>query len=505
MKKVKMIFSFFITVIFIFGILTTTVKGEELTPSTEQRLEFRVVSVQNVDEKDKQVIVEFWAYNMEFAGIDLNLYYDSSKLSPSDLDTNDYITEGIATDSNMFWKESVLEENLDVWFRKYLPEELQYIMTIMNSENPQSQHIYTGTNADGEDYISIKAEEDGVLLGKFSYRLFNGKVTEDTFGLQETDEQPTGIQVIIDNVDEYVDPNIFKVVLDFASDNANLSNIKVDDNNITEFDKDTTSYNVEINEIKDEIKLLPIKEDELATINVKKYVENGPYEEISLDSGGEFYNVVLNDLGEETKIIIEVTAEDGEATKQYEIVFKIPCGIVQGSLQLGDTLRESMQGSYDIYVEYIADITAYQTGDVDWNGILTQENTFEEVDLITNFGNTQSDKDDGSYELKLLPGTYDIKIEKPGFIVAVITDIIVEKDKIVELENKTLLEGDTDRSGMVVLSDVIEIVKKGDSYKGSSLYEEACDYGKKGYIALSDIISTVKNVDLYINIEKYKE
>jgi hypothetical protein len=472
------------------------VVAAQLTPQENQYIEFRVVSVEKVEGKDKQVIAELWAYNMEFTAIDLNLYYDNTKLRPSDIETNEYIEQEDAQDGNMFWKTEKFTEDLDIWFMQYMPDWLQYIFSILFSETSQNQHIYTGTNQNGEEYISTKAGEEGVFLGRFSYRLFNGKIDETTFGLKSTSEQPTGIQVIIDNVDEYVDPNIFKVSLRHKSDNANLLDIKIDDESIPGFDKNIQAYEKEILEQKEKVNITVTKEEETATVKVKKEIPDPEnvgqviYEEIPIDEENNQYIVDLNQIGEDTKIKIEVTAEDEETVKTYELTIKRPCGKIVGSIE-----------TINIEGIHIAQVKIYKKDQIDWDNLYGHE----ELDQIQTV-NTIQTNEDGTYEIKLIPGEYELLIDKPGYLDYIVKNLKVEKDSTIELEHEILIPGDVDKSGLVSFEDLTFVnIWYGAEKDISEDYTENADFEQKGYVGFEDVTWINQNYEKERKIIIYEE
>ncbi len=96
-------------------------------------------------------------------------------------------------------------------------------------------------------------------------------------------------------------------------------------------------------------------------------------------------------------------------------------------------------------------------------------------------------------------------IERPGFLQEVVTEMAVNDGTEIDLGHRILIEGDTDRSGIVDVVDLVRTVDLGDYAVGDPEYDEACDFGQKGFIGVTDLVSTVTNGDCYMNIEKYKE
>ena len=59
-------------------------------PTENQFFELRAVKVTNIEGKDKQVIFELWAHEIEFKGFDVRFSYDGTHFAPSNITTNDY-------------------------------------------------------------------------------------------------------------------------------------------------------------------------------------------------------------------------------------------------------------------------------------------------------------------------------------------------------------------------------------------------------------------------------
>lgn len=68
-----------------------------------------------------------------------------------------------------------------------------------------------------------------------------------------------------------------------------------------------------------------------------------------------------------------------------------------------------------------------------------------------------------------------------------------------------MIEGDTDRSGVIDLDDLVGVVNANDTAVGDGVYEERFDFGQKGIVSIDDLVSTVTNNDSLISIEKYSK
>lgn len=369
-----------------------------------------------------------------------------------------------------------------------------------------------------------------VCLGKVSFQLMSGDFDIADFALlPDADTIPhTGIKINIDILTAYEKESTFRFTDATASKDATLSNLIVsnlDDDTLSDYKEYTLNpaftssdlnYEIELMEYIDEIFIRPKINDATATMKIK-YPKRDVDDKLVYDSSGtdiEYeendatddtpFGIRINKLGEpDTEITIIVTAGDGRTIEEYKVVVKRPYGTIKGSIQLGNNLRDSMDISYGIYVEYIANATIYPSGVFDWDGILLRTSSLSDLDSIDYITQTQSDKDDGSYELYVIPGQYDLLLEKPGFLANVVADITISEGEVIDLTNRILLEGDVDRSGIIDLDDIVRIVAVSDSVDGDGVYDEIYDFGKKGYVSIDDLVSTVTNSDNLITIERY--
>ena len=210
----------------------------------------------------------------------------------------------------------------------------------------------------------------------------------------------------------------------------------------------------------------------------------------------------------QTGIKVNVNGEDSyEAKSLYEFTLQLepPVGTITGSVQLGEGLRENIQASYGRYVEYIANVTLYEAGQFNWDGIVTKESSLDELDTLEIKAQTQTNKDDGSFEIEIPPGEYDLIIEREGFLAYIIREIQIEAGDTIDIGNKVLSEGDIDRTGIIDLDDMVGVMNVNDSVEGDGTYQEKYDFGQKGFVSLDDLVSTMNNMDKLINIEDYIE
>ena len=411
-------------------------------PTEDQFFELRAVKVTNIEGKDKQVIFELWAHEIEFKGFDVRFSYDGTHFAPSNITTNDYTDD----ETEFFKFESEFSDCLELFTVPYTGTSTGGMRAVASFNPPisESEHIKNKEN------VGMIVDSSGsVLLGTLSFRTTLDKFDISSFKLETSDttSPKTGIKIIIDGSTYYENQSTFRYTDKSASRNADLSNIKLsngneDDENYKEyvlnpsFDKNTLEYTTELLEYVDKVNLEVTKDDEKSSIVIKqpKHDENGNlvfeddgstivYEEASLDDLKN--EIVLNKLGEpDTVIELKVTAEDEVTTKTYKITIHRPYGTIKGSIHTVN--------SNDVH---IADVKVYNNSDqIDWENI----SSHDELDNYKTVLNKKTNED-GTYEIKVIPGNYDVLIDKVAYLDYIVTTIQVNENDEIDLDNVELI------------------------------------------------------------------
>ena len=503
------------------------VYASTLEPANDQKIEYRAISQEVVNGK-KQLIIEIRIRKLKFKGIDLRLQYNTALLTPSNIETNAAINvndaDGIPSN---FTYINGFEKYMDMLEIEGTTGELRMVYSILGEDERTGTNDYYKEETANQPIVEVT---DEAIIGKISFQMEDGiAITTDDIKLKTGSTSPTtGIKVVTSESNNYQAQSLFEFTLDLKSKNANLKKIEISNGNNEEgnyrnydlnptFDKDTLEYETKILEYVDSVDLKMQTEDAKSTIKIKypKKDENGKtekdsngdivYEEKQItDTSQEIQEKIgLNELGEEETIIeITVTAEKQEIQKTYKIHIKRPYGKIKGKIQLGDGLKESMDGSYGITMNYAADLRIYKQGQVNWDDIIPGNLSLDDVDSEQTEKTTKSD-DDGNYEIYVIPGKYDFYAERQGFLADITTKITINENDEIDLGTKILYEGDADRSGIIDLNDTIEIVNSMGASEGDSTYSERYDFGQKGYVSLDDMVSVVGNLYKTIKIQEY--
>lgn len=507
-KTIKKIFIILIVSFSIILCSHTTYATLENTYATlenteEQYMELKVVDIIDVDGADKQIILEWWSYNLNFKAVDVRFSYDETKIKPSNLQTNAYVTTSDGVDSFEFAGD----------FASYMAymtasaENGEYRCT-MSLENYDD----TGTYIENDTtlgYIVNSNVEGGVLLGRMSFRLYSGDIDETTFALKTGTTSPmTGVQVAQTYTAAYEDPSVFRFTI--LSDDATLKEIQYDFFNyneengaqvlpqltyeqldLSQKDADSTDdvskYTINLLEDLNNISLKLEKSNENAVVKI---------DNVEIDTS-QSKELVLKNLGEEDTVIdIVVTAEDGKTIHTYKLVIHKPYATIKGSITTPYTT--------DITGKYICDIYVYKEDDVaqifDWDTRINEFNSGTTTDTINADLHTINEvkkvttNDDGTFEINVIPGTYDVLQDKLGYLDHIYIYMTVAEGDVIDLGNYELIAGDSNKDGIVQLRDKVLVT----TYNGKSTmdadYSEAYDLNNDGQIQLRDkVIVTAEN------------
>lgn len=204
------------------------------------------------------------------------------------------------------------------------------------------------------------------------------------------------------------------------------------------------------------------------------------YEEKELKSN-EALEFTLNKLGEpDTQVSVIVTAEDGKTTNTYKIIIHRPYGTIKGSVLTNNT--------NDIHK---ADIKIYYSSiGFDWQNMTDHS----DLDLLKPETMIESE-DDGSYELLVIPGTYDLILDKPGYLDYIILSIPIGNGEEINLDQIELVAGDVNKDGLIELEDMGYINDNYDAQLGDGIYETRFDFTGDELVDLEDMSLINDNYD----------
>lgn len=426
-------------------------------------------------------------------------------------------TNEITDDETQYFKfEDEFKDSLDCFALPYTEKDNVLDWTIsFNPPVEESEHIIDDGTGSGTKIVTTAG---GVLLAKVSFQMLSDEFDISGFSLQEDTNSPTtGIKINLNITNAFENQSTFRFKDATASKNADLSNLIVSSGTVDDvdpskstykeytltpnFDKDTLSYQMELLEYLDEIDIKPVLSDSKSTIKIKVpkrdadgnlvYESDGitiVYEEKEIQDNVAS-SVTLNKLGEpDTKITVIVTAEDKKTVKNYDLVVKRPYGIIKGSIYIDPMSSKGIHKS---------NIRVYNSNDVskviDWSTLVsgTLDNvhdtllTLNSQDYITN--------DDGTYEVYVIPGTYDILLDKDGYLDHIYTSKIVNNGDTIDLGYKELYAGDFNKDGCIQIVDMSMILNSYGTDSNDSGYELKKDFNEDGEIQILDLSVFLRN------------
>ena len=194
--------------------------------------------------------------------------------------------------------------------------------------------------------------------------------------------------------------------------------------------------------------------------------------------------MILNKLGEpDTKLTIIITAEDGITENTYEVFIKRPYGTIKGTIYTPHTT--STTGIYK------SDIRIYKSEDVetviDWNTIVSGTTDDVHDKLLTLKSQDYVTKDDGTYEIYVIPGTYDVLLDKGGYLDHIYISKVVNEGDIIDLGTKELLAGELNKDGSIEISDLSLLLASFGITSSDATFNPDMDFNEDEVIDISDL------------------
>lgn len=382
----------------------------------------------------------------------------------------------------------------------------------------ESDHIIDDGTGTGNKIVTTAG---GVLLGKVSFQMLSDEFDISGFSLQEDTNSPTtGIKINLNITNAFENQSTFRFKDATASKNADLSNLIVSSGTVDDvdsskstykeytltpnFDKDTLSYEMELLEYLEEIDIKPVLSDTKSTIKLKVpqrdadgnlvYDSDGVtilYEEKEIQNNVPS-SVTLNKLGEpDTNVTVIVTAEDGKTVKKYNLVIKRPYGTIKGSIFLKPMESTKV---------YEATIRLYKSDEVktiiDWSTVTSGKRDTIHDQLVTLTSVDNDTNSDGTYEIYVIPGTYDILLDRDGYLDRIIVEKTINAGDTLDLGLKELYAGDLNKDGIIQLLDLSMLYSVYQADKTSSNYDKKIDLNDDGKIQLLDLSALKANYEL---------
>lgn len=287
------------------------------------------------------------------------------------------------------------------------------------------------------------------------------------------------------------------------------------------------TYTLTLMEYIDTINIKATQSDENATmkITVPKHDSDGnlvyksdgttiEYEEKDMADKVPF-EVELNKLGDpDTKVKIIVTAEDEVTTNTYEIIIKRPYAIIRGKAILADFDNQIIaQNFLDIYgtiLNHKVEINIYKADLARWEEIpdiyhTMSEDPFNYEDLAKIPKETTIEsEEDGAFEIYIIPGKYDLQIERASFLDYIYSDVELKEGDNIDMGEIRLTAGDANRDGVITVEDISLIKKVMDMEDEDPSFKENYNPTQTGTVIIEDLKYVKTNIDEEIQIVNFK-
>ncbi len=183
------------------GILLA-VSNNIIEPEENQYLELRAVEIKEVNGKNKQLIMELWANNIDLKGFDVYFAYDSQKLEPSIIQTN----EITANESEYFEFTEEFKDALELYAIPTKKGEIRGVVTFAPPVEEKG-HI-----VEREGVGKVIDTKGGVLLGKMSFQMKTPEFDISWFHLVEDKlgSLKTGVKTSSDGTKYYQSATTFR-------------------------------------------------------------------------------------------------------------------------------------------------------------------------------------------------------------------------------------------------------------------------------------------------------
>jgi len=223
------------------------------------------------------------------------------------------------------------------------------------------------------------------------------------------------------------------------------------------------------------------------------------------------FNVILNKLGEpDTILTIISTAEDGKTKKEYQLTIKRPYATIKGKAILADfdnpLVVQDILDIYGVQVDNKVEINLYKADLAEWESITDifhqkyeDPFTYEKLEKIPK-ETTATSKDDGTYEIYVIPGKYDVQVTRLGYLDYIYSDVELEEGDIVDMKEINLPGGDANRDSIISQEDVVEIKSSMDMSSKDPNFSQACNPSQIGVVSQEDLNYAKRNQDRILSL-----
>lgn len=107
---------------------------------------------------------------------------------------------------------------------------------------------------------------------------------------------------------------------------------------------------------------------------------------------------------------------------------------------------------------------------------------------------------DGTFEIYVIPGTYDIQFTRFAYLDYIYSDVEINANDEIDMGEFRMLAGDTNRDGIITLEDIAQVVSVMDMECEDPEFLSQYNPTQIGIVALEDLAYVVSNQDEELQI-----
>ena len=154
---------------------------------------------------------------------------------------------------------------------------------------------------------------------------------------------------------------------------------------------------------------------------------------------------------------------------------------------------------------YKATVRLYKSDEVknviDWSTVKSgkRDSIHQQLEKITSLDSDTND--DGTFEIYVTPGTYDILLDREGYLDHIFISRTINNGDVLDVGEKELYAGDVNKDGVIQLLDLSMLYSAYQTDTTSANYDKKIDFNDDGRIQLLDLSALKANYEVNRIIE----
>ena len=113
--------------------------------------------------------------------------------------------------------------------------------------------------------------------------------------------------------------------------------------------------------------------------------------------------------------------------------------------------------------------------------------------------------DDGTFEIYVIPGTYDIQVTRLAYLDYIYVDVIINSGDVIDMGQFRMEAGDANRDGLITQEDINETKKNMDMESADPDFSEAYNPTQIGTVIMEDLGYVKSNQDKELQIKYFNK